>query len=99
MPPKKRVDLPDHVRAAVLADVALSHQQAIQAEENDKIRIYLATEQGLDTYEIAEQLGVSQSSVSKWSRQGKEAYARRESARGRRLGEDPLRPAQLEPLS
>lgn len=88
MPPKKRITLSDEVREAVLEDVALSHEQAIDADKREKIRIFLATEQGLTTYEIAERLGVSQSVVSKWSRQG-------EQARDRRRGEDPDRPEEL----
>ncbi|MFJ2176435.1 hypothetical protein ACIOHE_26530 [Streptomyces sp. NPDC087851] len=90
MPPKKRVELPDHVREAVLDDVALSHEQAITAEENDKIRIHLALVQGVTTYEIAAKLGVSQTVVSKWGRQGEEA-------RNRRRGSDPHRPGELLP--
>lgn len=105
MPPKKRVTLPDHVRAAVLADVALSHKTAQDADENSKIRLYLATEQGLDTYELAEELGISQTSVSKYARLGREALERRkrerearESARDQQPGEDPLRPGELESI-
>jgi DNA-directed RNA polymerase specialized sigma24 family protein len=98
MPPKKKVDLPDHVRSAVLAEVSLDYEAAAAAEERSKVRIYLATEQGLSTYELAERLGVSQAVVSKWSRQGKEAYETRESARGQQSGEDPLRRGELEPL-
>ena len=105
MPPKKKVDLPDHVRAAVLADVALTHQQALDAEERDKIRIYLALEQGVTTREIEEELRVPQATVSRWSRQGKEAWERREqgkeareSARDRQPGEDPVRSGEPVPL-
>lgn len=98
MPPKKKVDLPDHVRAAVLADVELTHQQAVQAEQTDKIRVYLAIEQGLTTYELAERLGVSQSVVSNWRRQGEEAYKRRESARDQPAGQDPDRSSERTPL-
>lgn len=105
MPPKKRVDLPEHVRIAVLGEVRLDYVAAAKAEERTKIRIYLATEQGLTTYEIAEGLGVSQAVVSKWSRQGKEAYERqreeesaRESARDQRLGQDSVRPGEREPV-
>lgn len=97
MPPKKKVDLPDHVRAAVIGEVKLGYEAAADAEERSKIRIYLATEQGLSTYELAESLGVSQAVVSKWSRQGKEAYERRESARDHQLGEDPVRSGELVP--
>ena len=104
MPPRKKVTLPDHVRAAVLADIVLSHQTTITAEENEKVRIFLATEQGLDTYEIAEHLGMSQSGVSNYRRQGKEIWERRElekrsrGARGNPIGEDPLRSGELTPL-
>jgi transcriptional antiterminator len=106
VPPKKRIDLPDHVRAAVLSDVALSHQQAEAADENSKIRIFLATEQGLDTYELAEELGVSQSVISNWRRKGKELYELRrkgqgpdrESAGDQSAGQDPLRSAEREPV-
>ncbi|WP_437071999.1 hypothetical protein [Streptomyces sp. enrichment culture] len=98
MPPKKKVDLPDHVRSAVLAEVSFDYEAAAAAEERSKVRIYLATEQGLSTYELAERLGVSQAVVSKWSRQGKEAFEARESARGRRTGEDPVRSGEPEPV-
>ncbi|MFF4020022.1 hypothetical protein [Streptomyces sp. NPDC001843] len=97
--------MPDEVRDAVLDDVALSFQNALDADELSKIRIYLSTVQGLDTYEIAEKLGISQTSASKYARQGKEAYERRqqekresESTGDRQLGEDPLRPEQREPV-
>jgi hypothetical protein len=92
VPPKKRVDLPDHVRKAVLDDIELTHGAALDAEERDKIRIYLATEQGLDTYEIAERLGnVSQPTVARWALKGKEAFERREREKGAResAGGDP----------
>lgn len=105
MPPKKKVDLPDHVRAAVLADIALTHESAVTAEENDKVRIYLATEQGLDTYEIAEELGdVSQQTVSRWARQGREILERREREKrqreqgGHSTGEDPVRSGEPAPV-
>jgi transposase-like protein len=97
MPPKKRINLPDHVRDAVLDDVALSHEETALAEEREKIRIFLATEQGLTTQEIADRMGVSQTAVSKWRRQGEEAYVRREEARSRRTGEDPDRSGELVP--
>ncbi|MFF5471021.1 helix-turn-helix domain-containing protein [Streptomyces achromogenes] len=105
MPPKKKVNLPDHVRAAVLADIALTHESAVRAEENDKIRIFLATEQGLDTYEIADELGdVSQQTVSRWARQGREILERREREKREReqgdhtAGEDPVRPRERQPI-
>lgn len=106
MPPKKKVDLPDHVRAAVLADVELTHQQAEQAAENDKIRIYLALEQGLTTRELEAELGVPQQTLSRWGRLGKELLERREearkpreSARSRPAGQDPDGSAEREPHS
>jgi Trp operon repressor len=98
VPPKKKVELPDHVRAAVLADVALTHQQALDADERDKIRIYLALEQGVTTRELEESLGVPQATISRWGRHGKEAFEARESARDQQLGEDPLRSGEREPV-
>lgn len=77
MPPKKRINLPDHVREAVLDDVQLSYREAQSADERYKIRIHLAIVQGMTTYEIADFLGVSQSVVSKWSREGEQARDRR----------------------
>jgi DNA-binding NarL/FixJ family response regulator len=98
--------LPDHVRAAVLADIELTHERAVTAEEDDKVRIFLATEQGLDTYEIADQLGISQTTVSKYARQGKEILERRERekrerepARDQPAGRDPDRSGEPEPVS
>lgn len=106
MPPKKKVTLPDHVRAAVRAEVGLSYQNAREADETSKIRIYLAIEQGLDQDELAEELGdVSQQTISRWARQGKDILARRErekrqreSAGGWPAGQDPLRPGEPEPV-
>ena len=88
VPPKKRVELPDHVREAVLDDIALSQQEAAAAEERLRIRVHLAVQQGLTTYEIAERLGIAQQSVSRWSKQGEEA-------RSRRFGEGASRPGEL----
>lgn len=100
MPPtrKRRVDLPDHVREAVLGDVGLSLRQAEDAEERMKVRIYLAIEQGLTTRELAEGLRISQSSVSNYAREGKEAYDRREQERSGSPGDDPVRPGEREPV-
>lgn len=95
MPPKKRITLSESVREALINDVALTHQAAIEADERDKIRIYLAVEQGLTTGELAEGMGVSQSAVSNWRRQGEEAFKRREEARNRRGSVDTGRSAEL----
>jgi response regulator of citrate/malate metabolism len=98
VPPKKKVDLPDHVRAAVLADVQLSYEQSLDADESAKIRIFLATEQGLTTQEIADRLRISQTSASKYRMQGEEAYRRRESARSHQSGPDPVRSGERQPV-
>ena len=97
MPPRKRVTLPDHVRNAVLSDLALTKRRATEAEEDFKVRIYLGVEQGLDTYELAEELGLSQSAVSKYRGQGQAILERREKERGefeptrdRPAGDDPV---------
>ncbi|WP_410088765.1 sigma factor-like helix-turn-helix DNA-binding protein [Streptomyces sp. t39] len=72
----------------------------MDALERDKIRIYLATEQGLETYEIAERLGLSRTSVNKYARQGREALASRERSAGEQAGSggggaDPGGPREL----
>lgn len=87
MPPRKKAQMPDHVKEAVLEDVALSHQQAIAASEHDKIRIHLAWVQGATTKEIADKLGVSQQVVSKWRGQGEQALERRRRGDPERSGE------------
>lgn len=86
MPPKKRIALPEHVRAALLEELEITHEAAVTADEQDKIRIYLATEQGLTTYEIGDQLGVSAQTVSNWRKRGEELRERREQARSERRG-------------
>jgi transposase-like protein len=88
VPPRKKIELPDHVRSAVLDDLLLVHMETIAAEEREKIRIHLAVEQGLTTAEIASRLEVSQSVVSKWRKQGEEA-------RDRRFGGGAVQPREL----
>jgi transposase-like protein len=75
---RKRVDFPPHVRSAIAADLRLAQTIRVQAEATFKIRIHLATEQGLTTQEIADELGVSQAVVSKWRIQGEVALEQRE---------------------
>ena len=104
MPPKKKVVLPDNVRDAVLTDVELTYRDSLDSDTRSKIRIFLATEQGLSTYEIADKLKVSQPVVSKWSRQGREALARREEEQrraeegNRSRGDDPDRSGEPSPV-
>jgi pimeloyl-ACP methyl ester carboxylesterase len=101
MPPKRKVDLPDHVREAALADVQLSQRVSAESEASFKIRIYLATEQGLGQSEIADRLGLSQPVISKYVRQGQELYNARQKALGnaqtrdRSDSEDPDRSGEL----
>lgn len=86
MPPKKRITLPDQVRDAVLGDVALSCDIWNRAEEDFKVRVYYAVEQGVSQGEIAERLGASQPVVSKYARQGREILAARERGRVEQAG-------------
>jgi DNA invertase Pin-like site-specific DNA recombinase len=95
MPPRKRVDLPEYVREVVLLDVERSYRKSLESNEEAKIRIYLATEQGLTTRELADQLDIGQTSVSKYAREGKEAYELRDQKkRSRRTGEGPDGPSE-----
>lgn len=104
MPPKKKVVLPDSVRAAVLADVKLTYLLAVDSDEAAKIRIYLATQQGFTHDDIAAELGVTRQGVGKWVKQGREALARREERQreqaegGRRSSNDPDRSGEPEPV-
>jgi hypothetical protein len=103
VPPKKKVDLPDHVRAAALAEAELSYRDTLGAEERFKVQLYLKVQQGLTTYELAEYfqsrgLQVSQPTIARWANYGEEAYKRRESARDQQSGQDPVRPGQREPI-
>lgn len=76
----------------MLADVEATHEHAIQAEEHGKIKIYLALQQGLTTGELAPRLNVGQQTVSRWGREGKELYEKREQSRDQRNSPDPLGP-------
>ncbi|WP_162794118.1 helix-turn-helix domain-containing protein [Streptomyces paludis] len=87
--------MPDHVRTALLENVALTHHAATSADELDKIQIYLALEQGATTREVADRLGVSQPTIVTWSRAGKEALARREKERADRSRDDLDRSEEL----
>jgi DNA-directed RNA polymerase specialized sigma24 family protein len=105
MPPRKRIELPDRVRKAVLSEVKLSYLRALEADEESKIRMFLAVEQGLTTYDISERLEVPQQTVSRWCRQGREAWERREAQGGEdepagdpAPGDDPVRSAEPEPV-
>lgn len=96
VPPKKRVTLSDHVRVAALAEVELSYQDTLNADERFKVLLFLKTEQGLTTYELAEYLQgrgvqVSQPTIARWVRHGEEIYKRREQG-SQSSGEDPVRP-------
>jgi hypothetical protein len=96
VPPKKKVDLPDHVRAAALAEAELSYRDTLSSEERFKVQLYLKVQQGLTTYELAEHfqgrgLQVSQPTIARWVNYGEEVYNRRESARDQQPGEDPVR--------
>jgi transposase len=83
----------------------VTHEQALDAEERDKIRIHLALEQGITTRELEEELQVPQQTISRWGRQGKEALERREGVRKAREsagdhhpGETPVRSGEPEPV-
>lgn len=98
MPPKKKVQLSDDVRAAFKAQLADAKRVSDQATENFYVQVYLMNRSGLTFSEIAEIFETRTSTVSDWKRKGEEAYGRRESARDQQFGEDPLRSGELEPL-
>jgi transposase-like protein len=65
---------------AIEAELRLARDLQIQAEESFKIRVHLATEQGLTTQQIADGLGCSQAAASKWRIQGEQLLGNRERA-------------------
>lgn len=78
MSARKRVDWPPHMREMLGEDLRLSYEAAQAAETAFKIRIYIAVEQGVTTQEIADALGISQTSVSKYRIQGEAAFTARQ---------------------
>jgi DNA-directed RNA polymerase specialized sigma24 family protein len=90
--------LSEDVRAAFKAQLADAKRVADQQVENFHVQVYLMNRSGLTFDEIAEIFGTRSSTVTDWKRKGEEAYKRRESARDRQLGEDPVRPGEREPV-
>lgn len=76
---RKRGAMPPQVRELLVQQLRQSHETARAAETAFKIRIYLAVEQGATTQEIADTLGISQTSASKYRMQG-EALHREQQA-------------------
>jgi DNA-binding NarL/FixJ family response regulator len=80
MSPRRRFDLEPEVRAMLGEELRLSHEAARAAKAALKIRVYIAVKQGLTTQQIADALGVSQSSVSTYRMQGEALYRERQAA-------------------
>jgi predicted transcriptional regulator len=74
---RKRVEWPPHIRALLAEDLRLAHQAAQAAEAAFKIRVYIAVEQGATTQQIADALGIGQSTASKYRIQGEALYQER----------------------
>lgn len=77
---RKRVEWPPRVREMLGEELRLAHEAVRAADDTFKIRVYIAVEQGLTTQEIADELGISQSVVSKYRIQGEAAFAARQAA-------------------
>lgn len=74
---RKRVDWPAHVHEMLGEDLRLAHEAAQAAEAAFKIRIHIAAAQGLTTRQIADHLGISQATVSRYRIEGEAAYRER----------------------
>jgi FixJ family two-component response regulator len=77
---RKRVECPPHVRVMLGEELRLAQDAARLAEDAFRIRVYVAVEQGLTTAEIASDLGISQTSASKYRMQGEALYRARQAA-------------------
>jgi len=75
---RKRVEPTPAVREALGEELRRSHEAARAAEEAFKIRVYLGVLQGVTTQEIADRLGISQSSASKYRMQGERLHQERQ---------------------
>lgn len=92
---RKKITLPEHVRAAALADLEAMYrewQEQIRGE-SFKLRVYLALEQGLLQGEVGQRCGVGQTQVSNWKVAGEQI------ARNRGLVGDPDRPGEREQVA
>jgi DNA-binding NarL/FixJ family response regulator len=75
---RKRVEWPPHVRAMLGEELRLAHEAARTAETAFKIRVYIAVEQGLTTQQIADDIGLSQATISRYRIDGEAAYQERQ---------------------
>jgi hypothetical protein len=98
VPPRKRIELSDEVREALRGRLSVAKDVKDQAEESFYIEVFLMFKAGLTFDEITSELRASVGAVSDWKKKGEGAYNRRESARDRQPGEDPLRSAEREPV-
>ncbi|MBX9392247.1 hypothetical protein K4749_01200 [Streptomyces sp. TRM72054] len=77
---RKRMEWPPHVRQMLGEELRLAHEAARAAEAAFKIRMYVAVEQGVTTQQIADKLGISQATASKYRIQGEALYQERAAA-------------------
>ncbi len=77
---RERVEWPAHVRELLGEELIRSHEEALAAKEAFKIRVYIAVEQGVTTREIADHLGISQATISRYRIEGETAYRERQAA-------------------
>jgi hypothetical protein len=77
---RKRFEWPPHVRQMMYEDLCHGYLDARAAKEAFKIRVYIGVEQGVTTRQIADKLGISQASVSKYRIEGEALYQARQAA-------------------
>lgn len=77
---RKRFVWPPHVREMLFEELRSAHEAALAAETAAKIRIYVAVEQGVTTQQIADKIGMSQATVSRYRIDGEAAFAARQAA-------------------
>ncbi|WP_327719912.1 hypothetical protein OG381_34555 [Streptomyces sp. NBC_00490] len=89
----------DEVRDALRARLTRAKETKDRAEEDFYIDVYLMFQAGLTFDEITRELGASVGAVNDWKKKGEEASRRRESARGHRPDQDPVRSGERESVS
>lgn len=102
MPSRRKITLPDHVRKAVLDEIAMDYQAIQAATDRMHRRVYLGLMQGLIQDDVADRLNslegvkVTRQAVSLWKQRGEQLSEQQAGTIG--LDGSPGRPGEREPV-